>query len=358
MGIEDDFRAVIENAVMRAAEQAGEEEIMRILKSGKLSKAITASAPEIGSSISDGLAERTPGLIIERRANEAGIAEMIRQAYSPGLDLCESVLRSAHEIGEEYVDLSTPEGEDDVPILRWVLGHLHARSCRIAEEALVLLRTGYGLGAYSRWRALHEVVVVGEFIKQSGDDTAARYYDHMAINRWRLLKAASESGRLDEHEQGVLAQAQERVDKLADIYGAEFRSDYGWAVKALSGQPHSGFRGIQAATDFTHLQVDYRESSSAVHAVAVGVLEPPDAEHLGTTLVTGASPLVIATPAHAVALSLLVTTGTLLTSTDSWAAPFLLSALSTLCDRVGDALVAAEADVERRLREERESEQE
>ncbi|HXB64305.1 MAG TPA: DUF5677 domain-containing protein [Solirubrobacteraceae bacterium] len=274
MGIEDDFRAVIENAVMRAAEQAGEEEIMRILKSGKLGRAITASAPEIGSSIADGLAERTPGLIIERRANEAGIAEMIRQAYGPGLDLCESVLRSAHEIGEEYVDLSTPEGEDDVPILRWVLGHLHARSCRIAEEALVLLRTGYGLGAYSRWRALHEVVVVGEFIKQSGDDTAARYYDHMAINRWRLLKAASESGRLDENEQGVLAQAQERVDELADIYGAEFVRDYGWAVKALSGQPHSGFRGIQAATDFTHLQVDYRESSSAVHAVAVWVLEP------------------------------------------------------------------------------------
>ncbi len=94
MGIEDDFRAVIENAVMTAAEQAGEEEVMRVLKSGKLGEAIAASAPEIGSSIADGLAERTPGLIIERRANEAGIAEMIRQAYGPGLDLCESVLRS------------------------------------------------------------------------------------------------------------------------------------------------------------------------------------------------------------------------------------------------------------------------
>jgi len=356
MGIEDDFRAVIENAVMRAAEQAGEEAVMRVLESGKLGEAIAASAPEIGSSVADGLADRTPGLIAERRANEAGIAEMIRQAYGPGLDICEGVLRSAHEIGEEYVDLSAPEDEG-VPILRWVLGHLHARACRIAEEALVLLRAGYGLGAYSRWRALHEVVVVGEFIKQSGDDAAARYYDHRAINRWQLLKAASESGRLDEHERGALSHAQERKDKLVEVYGEEFTSDYGWAAKALSGRPDGGFRGIQAATDFTHLRVDYREASSAVHAVAVWVLEPPDAEHLGTTLVTGASPLVIATPAHAVALSLLVSTGTLLTSTDSWAAPFLLSAISTLCDRAGDVLVAAEADVERRLREEQESEQ-
>jgi hypothetical protein len=286
MGIEDDFRAVIEDAVMRAAEQAGEAEVLRILESGKLGEAIAASALEVGSSIADGLAERTPGLIIERRENEAGIAEMIRQAYGSGLDLCESVLRSAHEIGEEYVDLSTPEGADDVPILRWVLGHLHARSCRIAEEAVVLLRAGYGLGAYSRWRALHEVVVVGEFIKQSGDDAAVRYYDHMAINRWQLLKAASESGRLDEHERGALSRAQERKDKLVKVYGEEFVSDYGWAVEALSGQPDGGFRGIQAATDFTHLRVDYREASSAVHAVAVWVLEPPDAEHLGTTLVT------------------------------------------------------------------------
>jgi hypothetical protein len=351
MGIEDDFRSVIEAAVMQAAERAGEETVMRALESGKVGEAIAESASEIGATLADGLADRTPGLIADRRANEAGVAEIIRQAYGAGLDLCEGVLRSAHEIGEEYVDLSTPDGEG-IPVLRWVLGHLHARACRIAEEALVLLKAGYGLGAYSRWRALHEVVVVGEFIKQSGDDAAARYYDHMAVNRWQLLKAASESGRLDEHELGALAKAQERVDELVKVYGVEFRRDYGWAVKALAGQPDSGFRGIQAATDFAHLRVDYREASAAVHAVAVWVLEPPDAEHLGTTLVTGASPLVIATPAHAVALSLLVSTGTLLTSTDSWAAPFLLSAISTLCDRAGDVLVAAEAEVERRLREE------
>ena len=173
-----------------------------------------------------------------------------------------------------------------------------------------------------------------------------------------MLKAASESRDLDEQELSALAHARERVDELVAMYGAEFLGDYGWAVKALSGQPDGGFRGIQAATDFTHLRVDYREASSAVHAVAVWVLEPPDAEHLGTTPLTGASPLVIATPAHAVALSLLVSTGTLLTSSDSWAAPFLLSAISILCDRIGDMLVAAEGDVERRLREERETESE
>jgi hypothetical protein len=358
MGIEDDFRGVIEDAVMQAAEQAGEEAIIRAVESGRLGEAIAASASEIGASIADGLAARTPGLIAERRANEAGIAELIRQAYGAGLDLCESVLRSAHEIGEEYVDLSAPEGEDGVPVLRWVLGHLHARACRIAEEALILARAGYGLGAYSRWRALHEVVVVGEFIKQNGDDTATRYYAHMTVNRWQLLKAASESGRLDEYKQGALARAQQRVDELADVYGPEFIRDYGWAAQALSGQPNGGFRGIQAATDFTHLRVDYREASAAVHAVAVWVLEPPDAEHLGTTLATGASPLIIATPAHAVALSMLVSTGTLLTSSDSWAAPFLLSAISTLCDRAGDVLAGAEVEVERQSREERESEQE
>jgi hypothetical protein len=63
---------------------------------------------------------------------------------------------------------------------------------------------------------------------------------------------------------------------------------------------------------------------------------------------------VVATPAHAVAISLLVSIGTLLTSTESWAAPFLLETISVLCDRAGELLVAAEAEVERQLREEQE----
>jgi hypothetical protein len=41
-----------------------------------------------------------------------------------------------------------------------------------------------------------------------------------------------------------------------------------------------------------------------------------------------------------------------LTSTESWAAPFLLETISVLCDRAGEMLVAAEADVEQQLRKE------
>ena len=351
--MEEQFRSIIEDAVVKAAEEAGEAKAIERIKSGAVGEAVASAAPEIGASMASTLIETMPRMLPERRGAEAAIAESLRRSYGPGLDVVEAILRCVHEIGEEYVELRFPK-DGDIPVMRWVLGHLHARACRIAEEALVLLKTGYGLGAYSRWRALHEVVVVGEFIHQHGEETAARYYEHIDVNRWRLLKEGAEAGRLDEESLAALEAADARVDELAAKYGEEFRSDYGWDVKALAGQPNGGFRGIEGATDFTHLRVDYREASSAIHATAHWVLDPPDADLLGTTMVTGASPLVVATPAHAVAISLLVSIGTLLTSTESWAAPFLLETISVLCDRAGELLVAAEAEVERQLREEQE----
>lgn len=353
MTLEAGFRSIIEGAVVKAAEKADEAKVIEAIKSGAFGEAVVSVVPEIGASMANTLVETMPWMLAERRGSEATIAESLHRSYGPGLDVVEAILRCVQEIGEEYVDLRFPKS-GEIPVMRWVLGHLHARACRIAEEALVLLKAGYGLGAYSRWRALHEVVVVGQFINQHGEETAARYYEHIDVNRWRLLKEGADAGRLDEESLAALKAADARVDELTEKYGEEFRADYGWAVKALAGQPNGGFRGIEGATDFTHLRVDYREASSAIHAVAHWVLDPPDADLLGTTMVTGASPLVVATPAHAVAISLLGSIGTLLMSTESWASPFLLETISVLCDRAGELLVASEAEVERKLREEQE----
>jgi hypothetical protein len=267
-----------------------------------------------------------------------------------GFDLCEAILRVASECGGEFTDLHF-DSEDGVPVLWWVLGHLQARACRIAEEALVLLKAGYGLGAYSRWRSLHEVVVVGAFLKQHGEQTAARYVDHLGIHRWRLLQSASESGRLADEHKVELENSKVYADELVAKYDHRFLGDYGWAAQDLPASPHRGFRAVEEAADFSHLRVDYRHASASVHATAGMVLEPPESDYGGSTLQTGASPISIATPAHAVALSLVVSTGTMLTSTESWAAPYVLSAMLELCDRAEKALAAGEKAIEQRVQE-------
>ena len=345
MSIESTFEEMITTVIGRAFDGRSEEEIRRIIESDGFSGRMVEMVGAVGGMIADSCVEATPRMIAERRGSQAMIAEEIRRAYGPGLDLCEGVLRAAEEMAEEHVDLHfRPEG---MPATQWVLGHLHARACRIGEEALVLLQHGFGLGAYTRWRALHEVVVVGRFISQHGDELALRYAEHVDVNHWRLYKEADDAGRLSEEDREPYADAKARADELAERYGETFLRDDGWAAEALAGSEHSGFRGIEAATDFSSMRADYREASGGVHAVAAWVFLPPDAEHFGTTLVTGASPVVIAAPAAAVAVAVQTATETLLYSRESWSAPFVIAAMALLCQRAAEALAEGEATVAR-----------
>src|SRR5208337_1220140 len=120
----------------------------------------------------------------------------------------------------------------------------------IAEEALTLLRAGYGPGASSRWRSLYEIAVVATFVSQHGDETAVRYVDHLWVQQWRLLKDADESGTLDQAGQAALEEAKREVDRLVAVHGEGFAHEYGWAAKALPAAAHHGFRALVDATDF------------------------------------------------------------------------------------------------------------
>ena len=344
MSVEDHFESILHRVTQRALDGRTDKEIERVIASGGLNEALQETIPKVAAVLADALAESAPQMLAERMGAEASLAEEVRSAYGPGLDFCEMVLRIANEIGEEYVERHF--NDDGAPAMQWVLAHLHARACRIAEEALVLLKAGYGSGAQSRWRSLDEAVVIGAFIAQHGEQTAVRYVHHLAVDRWQLLRRAASAGRsLDEGATAAISEAQREVDELSERYGKHFLRDYGWAADALPDAAHHGFSAIVEATDFEHLRFDYRQASAAVHASASMVLEPPDAEHLGSTLVTGPSLVAIAPTALAVARSLVVSTGTLMTSVDYISTAYVLSAMLELYDRAGTQLLDAEARI-------------
>jgi hypothetical protein len=346
--IEEHFQSLLSGALEAAFEGRSEEELQGFLESDGIGRFLDKTIPEVSLSLANSLVESTPEMIAGRRAEEASTAEQMRRTYEPGLDLVEAVLKMADETAEEFVDRHF-KGDDGVHVTLWVLAHLQARACRIAEEALVLLKAGYGLGAYARWRSLHEIVVVGSFISQRGEDMALRYFNHIEVDRWRQLLATDDSARSTQEEKEALAKAQVLVDELEHRYGSAFLTDYGWAADAVAGGKHRGFRAIEHAADFGHLRFNYRNASGGIHASAGMVLTPPDARDPYSTMIAGPSLLAIATPAHAVALSLCVSTSTLLTSTPKSAGVFVISAMSDIASRAGDLLVAAETGVEQRV---------
>jgi hypothetical protein len=347
VSVQEHFESLVAGALESAFEGRTEDEIKRFVDSGGVGRFFDKSIPEVSKIFADSLVEATPEMLAARRAGEASIADQVRRVYEPGFDLVEAVLKMASESGEEFVDRHF-KGDDGVPVMLWVLAHLQARACRIAEEVLVLLRAGYGLGAYARWRSLHEVVVVGAFIQQHDEKMALRYFEHIEVDRWQQLRAAEDSGRITDEERVALDEAKIAVDEFATRHGPAFVGDYGWAADAVAGSEHRGFRAIEQAADFKHLRFDYRKASGGIHASAGMVLTPPDARDPYSTMLTGPSLLAIATPAHALCLSLSVSTNTLLTSKLNAGSLFVMSAMGDIAGRAGDVLVAAERGVEER----------
>lgn len=132
---------------------------------------------------------------------------------------------------------------------RELVGQLQVEACRIALEVVHLLRGGFYGGAMARWRTIYELLVVGEFVCQHGDDAARRFRDHEAQQRHRWLRDLKSYGPGWDMEQLTAEQAAE-IDRAyrraRERHGDEFAaSDYGWAAPFIDRQ--SAPAGARAA---------------------------------------------------------------------------------------------------------------
>jgi Family of unknown function (DUF5677) len=206
------FESMLARVVEGASERHSQADIEKVIASGRRGEAIHQTIPEIAKELADTLVASAPEMLAARAEFAAAVADEVRSVYGPGLDLCEMVLKIACETGADYADEHLkPDGG---PVTPWVMAHLLARSCRIAEEGLVLLKAGFGPGASSRWRALYEIAVVTSFIGQHGDESASGYVDHLWVQRWKLLKDAVDAGTLDPADEPELDEAKREVDRL------------------------------------------------------------------------------------------------------------------------------------------------
>jgi hypothetical protein len=76
---------MIEEWVSSAIEGRSAEEVQRLADSGLVGQAIAESAADVGKVMADSLIESAPGMLAERRGNEALAEEEIRRGYGDGL---------------------------------------------------------------------------------------------------------------------------------------------------------------------------------------------------------------------------------------------------------------------------------
>ena len=278
-----------------------------------------------------------------------GFEKRLTKHWGQPLHLLELTVEIAQEVGTGVGD-QVASGEVIVDEHTFkALWAIHARACQTSRAILALLRSGFADDAHARWRSLHELAVVSNFIVEHGEAVAEKYLLHEVIQQRKLARAYKEHenrARLEPLTQAEIDALDERCEELVARFGKEFDEDYGWAASALDNKRPS-LAEIERAAHLDHLRPYYRMASDNVHANSHGNFFklggfPPDVD----ILLAGPSNMGLADPGHGAALSLHQITVALVSTAPTLDSLTELTVLGLLEEETGAAFLQAHKNAE------------
>ena len=349
---------VIAEGLEQAIRQLTPEELAELEEKAEdiASTAVSDAIKETAKGMVQTLKANAPGMLANRRSWQMEFERRLARHWGEAFDLSEMVMKVAHEVGEFFYEKHCPpDGVHDYVFE--ALGRLLARASRIAEEVLVLLKAGYGQAAHARWRVLHEVAIVADFIAEGGDEVAERYFAHEGVESWRAMKEYQEHAAAlgqEPYSEAEVESARRQYDTLLERHGPRFGGPYGWAQEAVAAKDpryrtkNATFSAIEASVGTPQMRPYYRMASHGVHANPKGVTWTPDLlpTDRGLVLLTGPSPAGLADPGHSTLISLTRVTATTLASKGGEATGLLVLVLLQLTDEAGDAYLRAHQKLE------------
>jgi len=253
----------------------------------------------------------------------------------------------AIEVGEgvnlRFRNLDAPE----TPNLINVLTRLHARSCQVAQEILVLLKHGYSEGAMARWRTLHEIVVTMNFIYEHGESSADRYTQHDAVETYRAACQFQQNcGKLNYEPLTSLEIEISKIayDRAITTFGRSFGGQYGWAAIDLKSSRPT-FAEIERAVEMDHYRSHFKFASHNVHANPKGIFFKMGLHGPTDILMCGPSNLGLAEPGQNTALSLSVATATVIQIGPTMEDIFACGTITRMVKEISAAFVDTERKV-------------
>ena len=240
--------------------------------------------------------------------------------WAKPLHLLELTVELAEEVGTTVIQESgsLDGGGDARTHTSDALMAIHARGCQTSHAILALLRSGFADDAHARWRTLHELAVVSNFISEHGDDVAERYLLHEVVEQRKLAMAYKKHeirAKLDPLTRAEIEALDERYNALIARYGKAFGRDYGWAASTLRKERPT-FVALEEAVELDHLRPYYQMANQNVHpnSHAAFFKLGLDETGQGEVLLAGPSNLGLADPGHGAALSLTQITAALVTT--------------------------------------------
>lgn len=306
----DELQKLFEKTMAQALRErgVGDSELDEI--GGKLAETIPGISDDIASLLYKSLRKSTKSMLKERRRYLKGFEKRHYSLWKNGIDLLESFLVVAFELGENFNRYYRSAASENQDFIFEALTRLHARAIHVGFEVLCLLRAGFADGAHARWRTAHEIAVVSDFLAANDQCVAKRYLEHEVIDSYRAMKQYQEYAeqlkqeKFTEEEVGNLKKLH---DRLCETYGKEFKTPYGWSAEVL-GKKKPTFADIEKASGLDHLRPYYKMASHNVHANPKGIRFRLGLSDGADILLAGPSNYGLADPAHGLSISVLQST--------------------------------------------------
>jgi len=157
----------------------------------RLAAAYGAELRETGSRVGKVLRRTRRRVVADEERTRRGFERRLADLWGPALEALNAMIIAAQEAGSEVAVTEGRMGKREHrydPRLAAII-RLHARACLVGTEVLTLLRAGLASGAHARWRTLHEIAVICQFLRQNDDDTAERYLAHGEVMKAGNLEA-------------------------------------------------------------------------------------------------------------------------------------------------------------------------
>jgi hypothetical protein len=290
--------------------EIADNEIDKLL--AKLPELINGIAVELGNYLLRALTDDSRHILRERTLAQQKFEKRLYRKWKKPFRLMEFFIIIAEEIGSDYNHYISTTIDISRAYKFEVLRRLHARSCQVAKEILTLLKSGFADGADARWRTLHEISVISNFITHHSDALAEKYLLHEIIERYQFACVYQDHSdvlgfeRVDDQEmESLRIQAQEIINR----FGPEFKNDYGWAVEVL-GKKKPTFYDLESEIAMGHYRPFYKFACINVHAGPRGIIYRLGLaeKDLNNILLSGSSDIGLIDPGQNMVYSLMIAT--------------------------------------------------
>ncbi|NQS90559.1 hypothetical protein HQ584_12315 [Patescibacteria group bacterium] len=285
------------------------------------------------------------------REDQKGFEKRLIKRWREPLLHLEGFIQQCLSEGNDFNKKFREKAAKENDYLFEVLTLLHGRGCQIANEILVLLRSGYSGGAYARWRTLHETVVIAMFIKDHGQALAEKYLHYEIVENYKealeYQKNCYKLGYepLSDKEIDII---KKRKNEIALKYGNDFFKNYGWTADILPKKERN-FKSIEGKVNMGHMYSWYKLACNNVHSGPKSILFtsslPKTAQ--GTVILAGPTNYGLADPGQNCAISLNQVTITLLLSKLNYDRILVSKALLLYIDEICTSFVRIQKQLEK-----------